>query len=99
MLKRIKRLWKLSGETDIVVIKEDSMTKENAYKIAKMTGKVVVMAKDVNDIKTFDKKDILDNVGDGKAEFFGEPTPEDEKEFERSEKGTKPWYDRLKNLV
>lgn len=37
-------------------------------------------------------------IGDGKAVFFGEPTPEDQLEHEREEKGMKPWFDRLKEL-
>ena len=99
IFKRLKRLWQVSGESDIIVVKEDAMTKENAYDLAKMTGKVVVIAKDVNDIKTFEKKDVIESVGDGKAEFFGEATPEEETEFDREKNGTKKWYDRLKKLI
>lgn len=36
--------------------------------------------------------------GDGKAVFFGEGTHEEFEEFEKEEKGLKPWFDRLKNL-
>lgn len=38
------------------------------------------------------------NEGDGKAVFFGEPTEKELLDFQREEDGTKPWYDRLKNL-
>ena len=37
--------------------------------------------------------------GDGKAEFFGEPTSEEWLAFEREELGTNAWYDRLKKLL
>jgi len=40
---------------------------------------------------------VPDN-NDGKAVFFGEPTLKEEQEFQREQEGTKPWYDRLKNL-
>lgn len=33
--------------------------------------------------------------GDGKAEFFGEPTPAEELEFQREQDGTLPWYKRI----
>jgi hypothetical protein len=39
------------------------------------------------------------NEGDGKAVFIGEGTHEEFLEFEKEEKGMKPWYERLKNLV
>lgn len=37
--------------------------------------------------------------GDGKAVFFGEGTQEEFIDQQREDKGMKPWYDRLKNLV
>ena len=39
-----------------------------------------------------------DNPGDGKAEFIPEATQEDFDEFEKEEKGTKAWYDRIRKL-
>lgn len=41
---------------------------------------------------------VKDPLGDGNAEFFGEPTPADQLAFDREEEGTAAWYDRLKNL-
>ncbi len=38
-------------------------------------------------------------LGDGKAEFLGEGTEEEFIEQQREDKGEKPWYDRLKNLI
>lgn len=35
---------------------------------------------------------------DEKAEFFGNVTDEEMLDFERSEKGLKPWYDLIKRL-
>lgn len=34
-------------------------------------------------------------VGDGKAVFFGEPSDEEFKEFERKEQGMDKWYKRI----
>lgn len=39
-----------------------------------------------------------EEIGDGKAVFFGEPTDKDYEEFKREEEGTAPWYKRLKQL-
>lgn len=37
-------------------------------------------------------------IGDGNAEFFGDPTAKDELEHQREEDGTAPWYKRIKDL-
>ncbi len=37
--------------------------------------------------------------GDGKAVFISEGTHEDFLEFEKEEKGLKPWYERIRNLI
>ena len=36
-----------------------------------------------------------EDIGDGKAAFFGDPTREDEIEFEREEAGMNKWYKRI----
>lgn len=38
-------------------------------------------------------------IGNGNAAFFGEPTEEEQLDFEREERGEKGWFDRLKKLV
>jgi len=40
----------------------------------------------------------VDDLND-KAEFFSEPTRQDEIEYERDQNGTLPWYKRIKNLL
>jgi len=37
-------------------------------------------------------------LGDGKAQFFGEPTDEEMKEYERELSGTDAWYKRILKL-
>lgn len=77
---------------------------KNAWKIAKDNDQ-----KSVVDMIAWKQKQLDEamaairenevSIGDGKAVFFGEPTPEDELEFEREKNGTKPWLDRLKKLI
>lgn len=47
--------------------------------------------KDLSKFEGLSKEQIerFSSIGDGKATFFGEPTPEDEKELERENKGLK----------
>jgi len=40
-----------------------------------------------------------ENLGDGKAVFISEGTHDEFLEQEKEDKGMKPWYERLKNLV
>ncbi len=40
-----------------------------------------------------------EELGDGNAVFIGEGTHDEFVEFEKEEKGLKPWYERIKNLV
>lgn len=86
MIKRIKRalkIWKAAKHQDVLVSKE-KLTDEQLQEVAKLLpGGEIVKA---------------GPLGDGKAVFFGEPTPEEQLEFEREERGEKKWYDRLKRL-
>jgi len=43
-------------------------------------------------------KEIDTFLGNGKAEFFGDPTIEETLAHKRNEDGTLSWYERLKNL-
>lgn len=54
----------------------------------------------VEDIDKMENEKLkADTLGDGKAEFFGEPTSEEVLAFEREQAGTNAWYERLKKLI
>lgn len=41
---------------------------------------------------------VIPDEVDGKAEFLGEGTTEEYENMLKEDDGSKPWYDRLKNL-
>lgn len=41
---------------------------------------------------------FIPDEGDGKADFLGEGTTEEYEDMLKEDDGSKPWYDRLKNL-
>lgn len=87
MLKRIKRAYKaFMGDQEILVVKRSSMTPEEAQKLSTETGKVVVFAENVDDVKSISQPKV---EGDGKAEFLGEGTTEEFEELEKEDKGQK----------
>lgn len=86
-----------AAEREAIFIEKSQMTKEQAAQISNATGKIVVLVDDIEKMKSTAARKV-EEVGDGKAEFFADPTPEEELEHERAEKGTKKWYDRLKIL-
>lgn len=94
MFKRIKKIWNMSGQNDVVVVKNGTLDEVQAKQLAAMTGKVVVFADDVNDVRTFNMaKD--EELGDGKAEFLGEGTEEEYKKQLNEENGTDSWLKRI----
>ncbi len=80
MLKRIKTVWSLGKLAE---------KKLNGRPFEKLSDSELNEMSDT--LASMQKEDL----GDGKAEFFGEPTRQDEIEFEREENGTLPWYKRL----
>lgn len=84
ILNRIKKAWRLSQFPEALVI--------DATKLSDAQIKVL-SAEPESAIEI-----VKDPIGDGKAEFFGEPSEADQLAFEREEAGTQAWYDRLKNL-
>lgn len=79
---------------EILVLSKNSFTQADAERIELRTGKVVILADDVNDVKTTTGK----VEGDGKAVFFGTGTAEEYQEDQRDQKGLKGIYQRLKDL-
>lgn len=72
---------------EILVLSNRSFTKQQAYEIEEKTGKIVLLAMDVNDVRILDNK--LVDLGDGMASFLGEGTEEEFKDQEKSDKGLK----------
>ncbi len=89
MFKRIKNLWKLSEttHTGVIAFARSEFTPEVAKEIADRTGKLGVLVDDINSIKLSDYTPKV--KGDGKAEFIGQGTEEEYKEFEQEQKGFK----------
>ncbi len=93
--QRIKRAYKAFNgeEKPLLVIHQSEMDAEQAQKVSKLTGSVIVLANDVDNYKYIQKEE-----GDGKAEFFGEGTTEEWEELVREDKGELPWYKRILEL-
>lgn len=72
MLKRIRRLWKLTQKEPTEI-----------DKFMKLSDKEIM---------------AMPDEGDGNAVFISQGTQKDYDDFLKEEDGTKPWYDRLKNL-
>lgn len=91
MFKRIRKAWYLAGE------KEQTL---DLLKKAIDDG-VIAWAQKTDDAFINTAKLLLEKPveGDGKAEFFSEPTPEEELEYQREQAGTLPWYKRIKNML
>lgn len=72
---------------------------KTAWKISKTSEGSVLDLIEHNQRLVDEKKKMFEqnsiSIGDGKAEFFGTPTPEEELQFERQEKGTDKWYKRI----
>lgn len=72
---------------------------KTAWKISKTSEGSVLDLIDYNQKLVDERKKMIEqnskSIGDGKAEFFGDPTPTEELEFERQEKGTDKWYKRI----
>lgn len=47
---------------------------------------------------TEEQLDQIPEAGDGKAVFIGEGTHEEWEDQKKEDEGTKPWYERLKQL-
>lgn len=88
MLKRLKNLWDISKQKpqrDVIVVKHGAMRPEEMKKLSEATGKVIVLAEDVNDFNTFEIPVVAE--GDGKAEFLGEGSTDEFEEQEKKDKG------------
>ncbi len=72
---------------EILVVNKSEFTPQQIDSIREATGKVVIPVSDMNSVKLIELE--KEEKGNGKATFFGEPTPEDEKELEREDKGFK----------
>jgi len=84
MFKRIRKAWKISKQLEDIV--DDVAIDIELPEGGLRKGKL--------DLK------VIEPLGDGKAVFFsGEPTPEEELEYQREQAGTLPWYKRLKNML
>jgi len=65
--------------------------------LAKKDPKALAILESLSEEQLKAVPDVSDE-GDGKAVFFGEGTHEEFEELQKSDKGLKSWYDRLKNL-
>ncbi len=83
-INRIKKAWALSKVGEVIYF-DPSKLNEQQLKELKESGGVVQLP--------------TEPIGDGDAVFIGEPTEEEQKDFEREERGEKGWYDRLKKLI
>lgn len=89
MFKKIKEFF--GGKPELLVVKPSSMSREDAERIAKEAGRVLVYAEDEAAVKI----EKAPEEGDGKAVFIGEPTQAEELDFKREQEGTLPWYKRI----
>lgn len=81
MLNRIKRAYNAFKGTDLLIVERSEMTEEQARNVAKMTGKTVILANDVDKYKF--EGDV--EVGDGKAVFLSDMTEDEYQEYVRNE--------------
>lgn len=74
----------------------------NAWRIAGMADAIVVdrasLSSGEEEKALKEPGAVVTPLGDGGAVFFGEPTEKERLDHERSEAGTLPWYERLKDL-
>lgn len=85
MFKRLKNLWKLSSDKDLSTLM--NLTED-------MTSSSGVLTQE-----KWNRFKEIELEGDGKAEFLGEGTTEEYEDMIKEDKGEKPWYDRIKNLI
>lgn len=86
MFKRIKKalkIWEASKQPEVLIFDSRKITPEQMQFLQE--GNAFVIPKE--EVK-----------GDGKAEFFGEPTPEEMIDYQRELDGTLPWYKRITKL-
>lgn len=90
-----KNLFKKKVEKKFIILGKSSFTKEEANNLQNKMGEnfIVILSDDVADVKVLDEE--IHESGDGKATFFGDPTPEEELKNQRELDGTDKWYKRI----
>lgn len=90
-----KNLFKKKVEKKFIILGKSSFTKEEASNLQNRMGEnfVVILSDDVADVKVLDEE--VHEKGDGKATFFGDPTPAEELQYQRELEGTDKWYKRI----
>lgn len=82
-IQRIRKAWALSKAGDVIYFDPTKLNEQQLKELQDSRGVISVPQAP---------------LGDGKATFFGDPTPEEQLEHEREERGEKGWYDRLKKM-
>ena len=67
---------------------------KQAWRLSRLPDEVISTTPNIADLLVKEAE-----LGDGKAEFIGEGTHDDFVEQQRTDDGTKPWYERLKRLT